>query len=371
MICVFYQKSIFFWSTDKYKAIIDKILDNAKNVLGIDIVIDHIDIKDFIKPNASPKIKIFCYSTYKILYNSSKRFVRMTGDYEYIYENYENIEGVITKINKIPLTQIVYIICYENESEFFEIVLKSNARYLYQTLEQERNIIITSIINLLSINNKEEHNFILLSDKPKYGLKVMGFIYEEVDWEYDRNICLSLNSENITNEIREKIVEDICLNFSFKSQKFKIETIFQNNKKSINSFFSTIFDLLKKELDFLKLINIEENKVEYFKRIYVINLYLILYKSLITKSHNDKIYNDLVYVLDNINLQTIFYNSVSIFRSLLPNQAKYLKKEEIAQKKWIVSFHLGYGKKIKTLLYSKIYDKKLTYENFENQNVII
>jgi len=354
---------------EEYRSIVEKICDNAKTFIGVDIIVEHLDVKDYIKPINSPKLKIFSFNTYRILYNSSKRFVKLTGDYENLYENYENKDGIITKINKLPLNQIVYIICYENENEFFEIVLKSNARYLYQTLEQERNLIITSIIDLVSFNNPEEHNFILLSNKPKYGLKVMGFIYDEVDWEYDRNICLSLLSSEITDEIREKIVEDICLNFCFKSQKFRIDSII-SNKKNISNFFQNIFDILKKQGENLKTLNLEENKSEYYRKVYVINLYLILYKSLISKYHYDTVLTDLYGIIINTNLQTIFFNSITIFRSMIPIKGKYLKKDEIAQKKWIVSFHLENGAKIKTLLYSKIFEKNLTYDNFENQNVL-
>ena len=86
------------------------------------------------------------------------------------------------------------------------------------------------------------------------------------------------------------------------------------------------------------------------RSLYMFNIYLILCKTLITKSHNDKLISDIINFLDNVQFQTIFYNSISIFKILIPTKDfELLKKDEIAQRKWMISSHFDYAIKIKYL----------------------
>jgi len=353
---------------EELKIIVDKIVDNAKNFLSLDLSVDPIEIKEIPRNPIQQKGKIFSFETDRILYNSYKRHVKLTADNNFIYENYENNNKILYRVNKIPINEIINIICYENETEFFEIVLKSNARYLYLTNNQERNIIVTNLINLLSNEeNKQENNFIVLSNKPKYGLRIMGFISDEIDSDYEKNLAENLNSCLNDSNLRDKIIEEICLNFCFKSAQSSLEPFISNKK-----YLSYLFENVSVELENIRKLNPEEKKEELNRKLNTINLYLIFYRTILIKYNNDKLVADLSkQFIPELSYQTVFYNLTNIFKLLVPPSAKSLKKEEVTKKKWIISFHFEYGVKLKNILYSKIYDKQhLNYENFENQNVI-
>ena len=354
-----------------YRSTIEWVAFDSKRetrirISDIEKILENIDRKDIQKNPDIPKMKVFSFKTNRILYNSTKRFIKLTGDKKFIYEIYENEDKTIDKINKIPINEIIYIISYENELEFFEIVLKSSARYLYQTIDPERNIIVTNIINLISNCDNKSANFLVLCNKPKYGLRVMGFLSDEIDSDYEKNI--SENFNNFINEIplRNNIIEEICLNFCFQSSLTKIETIISNKKIS-----QELFEIVTIELENLKKLNSEENKVEFGKKLYLINIFLIFYKIILSKFNNDKLITDLSKILKtDIGYHTIFYNVMNIFKLLIPKETKQTRRDDIAKKKWIISLHLEYGVKFKWILYSKLFEKNLiNNDNFENQNV--
>jgi hypothetical protein len=352
-------------NTEDVKFLVEKISENCQNFLGSELRIEYHGLKDFPKSFPLPKTKFFSHQVYRLLYNSYKRSIRLSADFDFLYEIYETAEGVITKINNIPINDIIYLIAYESDMEYFEIVLKSNARYLFQTSNYDRNIIITNLIDLIANkNNNDESNFLLLSSKPKFGMRVIGFINEEVDWEYEKHLFVNLYNCFSEKKIREQLVEDICLNFCFKSEKFSNEPI--SNKK----IFQMIYDLITEEFQVLDNAYQNEDSNLTKNRLYVLNNYLILCKTLITKFHYDKLISDLMNHVDNIQFQTIFYNSISIFKVLIPASGKFLKKDEIAQRKWMISSHFDNAIKIKNLLFSKIFEKKVKISNFEERNIL-
>ena len=141
----------------------------------------------------------------------------------------------------------------------------------------------------------------------------MGFLSDEIDSDYEKNI--SENFNNFINEIplRNNIIEEICLNFCFQSSLTKIETIISNKKIS-----QELFEIVTIELENLKKLNSEENKVEFGKKLYLINIFLIFYKIILSKFNNDKLITDLSKILKtDIGYHTIFYNVMNIFKLLI------------------------------------------------------
>ena len=132
-----------------------------------------------------------------------------------------------------------------------------------------------------------------------------------------------------------------------------------------------LFEIVTIELENLKKLNSEENKVEFGKKLYLINIFLIFYKIILSKFNNDKLITDLSKILKtDIGYHTIFYNVMNIFKLLIPKETKQTRRDDIAKKKWIISLHLEYGVKFKWILYSKVFEKNLiNNDNFENQNV--
>ena len=71
-------------------------------------------------------------------------------------------------------------------------MLKNDSRFLYQAINN-RNIIVTSLIDIIiSKDNYEEGDFLLLPSKPKFGLKIMGYNKDELDVSYEQSIQLNL-----------------------------------------------------------------------------------------------------------------------------------------------------------------------------------
>lgn len=376
-------------NSNNLKLIIEKFLENCRTFLGYEVNTEHISSKDIIATNKTqivPKSKLFVFQKiHRILYNNQWMEFSLWADYDFLYEIYENSENIITKLTKIPISEISYLIMYENEKQFFEVVMKNNARFLYQAINYERDLIVTHLIDLIS--NKDESNFLLLPSKPKFGMRINGFINDQVDWEYEKQLFNNLYSFFNDPVIRQQIVEDICLNFCFKSDKFKMEPI--TNKK----IYQMIYELIPEDLNNLEnLMKIEEkenllnnsqnaqnqklksnnntsagNKKQnnlLFSKVYTINNYLILCKNIFVKSHYDKLISDVINYIEsslnytnfNFNFQTIFYNAISIFKNLIPSKNGILKKDEIAQRKWMISSHFDNAIKIKKLLFSKIFN---------------
>jgi hypothetical protein len=353
---------------------VEKLVQNCKFFIGYDIPVEQMQT-GLPKNLTLPKSKHFSFNVKRILYNSYKISIKFIADNDFLYEVYEGPGEQIVKINALPISEILYLICYETEYEFFELVMKSNARYLYQSnavsypnsmTYAERNVIVTNLIDLIANKNLEEENGILiLSSKPKFAIRVNGFINDEVDWEYEKVLFNNLHIYWDDDKKRENIIEDICLNFCCKSEKFKNEVI--TNKK----IYQQIYDMISKEVTKLEELLDKGSMDAVNRELYILNIYLILCRTLITKSHYDKLITDLLTCVQTINFQTIFYNSISIFKTLIPTKGlDLLKKDEIAQRRWIISSHFDYATKIKSLLFKKIYDNKQKIANFEEKNIL-
>jgi hypothetical protein len=353
---------------------VEKLAQNCRVFIGYDIPIEQYEL-GIPRGLTYPKIKNFSFNLKRILYNSYKINIKFLADNDYLYEIYEGPDSQINKINVLPISEILYLICYETEYEFFEIVLKSNARYLYQSnlvnyqysqAYAERNVIVTNLIDLIANKNLDEENGILIfSSKPKFAIRVNGFINDEVDWEYEKTLFNNLHLYWDEDSKREKIIEDICLNFCCQSEKFKNEVI--TSKK----IYQQIYDMISKEVTKLEELLDKGSMDAVNKELYILNIYLILCRTLITKFHYDKLITDLLICVQTINFQTIFYNSISIFKTLIPTKGlDLLKKEEIAQRRWIISSHFDYATKIKSLLFKKIYEGRQKIPNFEEKNIL-
>ncbi len=69
--------------------------------------------------------------------------------------------------------------------------------------------------------------------------------------------------------------------------------------------------------------------------------------------------------------ETIYLNSSLIFKKLIPNKASSFKKDEIAQRKWIISSHFDNGLKLRNLLYQKIFKGNNLIPKFEKSKVLL
>lgn len=368
--------------------IVNKLKDNYKNFIGCDLKIEEHKTLNTVQNLIFPKNQTFIFENInRILYSNIKQKTILCADAGFISEVYENEDRTINKINKIPLEDILFLILYETNPNYLEIVLKTNARFLYQTFSEvtnaelqlnqidqtstktekakkytlnDRNIIITSIIDLISnLNNKDLSSILLLSSKPKFGLRILGFPNNEVDWEYEKHLFIELYNK-IKEEIeRDIILEDISLNFCFKSEKFRTEVINTKAIQSIYDIFSSELSKLKQGIEKLELLS---------KQIYILNICLIVIKNLISKFHYDKLITDIASNLETLKYETISYNCISIFNSLIFKQEKY-KKDEIAQRKWLIFSHFENGSKVKSLLLHKVFLNKIKIKDFEETSV--
>lgn len=299
-----------------------------------------------------------------------EKSMRLVADTEYLYEMLEDDEGNFNKINKIPLQEITYVVCSEFRKDYFEIFLKNNSRFVYKVSNSERNIIVTNLLDVISEKAKNsEDEILLLSYKPKIEIRINGFINEEVDVDYENKLFANLQNSIADEKMREKIIEDICINFCFRSKKFRMNPTI--NKKTLQSIYEIIPQETNKLNDLQKQeVNFANNKT-YSKRLSLVNHYLILIQSLIKIFHSEKLIGELFDLIESNNSQIIFYNVFVIYRNLLPSSSKILKKEEIAQRKWMISSHFDNSVKIKNILYNKIFDFKTKQKslNFEENNV--
>ena len=296
--------------------------------------------------------------------------LKLLADTDYLYEISEDKEGKILKMSKIPLQEIIFVVCSEFRKDYFEIFLKNGSRFVYKVLNNERNIIIGNILDIITekVKNREEE-ILLLSYKPRIEYRISGFINDEVDMDYENKLVLNL--QNFINEekIREKIIEDICVNFCFRSKKFKLNPIV--NKKLLQ----TLYEVIPRELGKITEIQRQEvntnNNKNFSKRLSVLNYYLILIRNVVRIYHSEKLIGDLFDLVEAIPSQIIFYNIFLIYRNLLLNTSKSMKKDEIAQRKWMISSHFDNSVKIKNILFNKIFDFKTKQKiyNYEENNV--
>ena len=100
-------------NTSESKQILNKITENAKNFLGLEIDVKNLEFSELTKFMHGIKLKLFSFKVYRIIYNAHKEVLNFIGDNDYFYEFYENQEGIITRVNKIAYVDIMYIINHE------------------------------------------------------------------------------------------------------------------------------------------------------------------------------------------------------------------------------------------------------------------
>ncbi len=352
------------------KIIVEKISEYCKAFLGNEINLEYLSINDFKKSFLPPKTKIFSYSNiFRRIYDMYEKRMKLVADTEYLYEIIEE-EGIYYKINKIPLQEIIYVVSSEFRKDYFEIFMKNNSRFVYKASNNERNMIVSNLLDVISEKTKNsEDEILLLSYKPKTEFKINGFINDEVDVDYENKLYINLQNSVSDETMREKILEEVCINFCFRSKKFKLNP--NMNKKTLQSIyeiipqeFNKLNEIQKQEINFI-------NNKNYSKKLNLINQYLIFIQSVIKISHSEKLIAELLELIESNNSQIIFYNVFLTCKNLLPSSSKVLKKEEIAQRKWMISSHFDNAVKIKNILYNKIFDFKTKQKsiNFEENNV--
>jgi hypothetical protein len=352
------------------KILVEKIAEYCKIFLGYDLIIENLYLKDFKKNYSYSKNLIFSYqNVYRRLFDMHEKQIKFQADHEYIYEITENSKGEICKINKISLQEIIYVVCSDNRKDHFELFLKDNSRYVYKVNNNDRNLIVTNILDIISEKSKNnENDILLLSYKPKIEYRINGFIGGEVDPDFENCLLQNLQKFIEDERLREKIIEDICMNFCLRSKKFKMNSII--NKKLLQGLYEIIPNETNKIIQLQKAEkNFENNKI-YGKKLSVVNHYLILIQSVIKIFHSENLISDLFDLMECNSSQIIFYNIFFIYKSLLPT-SRSLNKEEIAQRKWMISSHFDNANKIKNILLNKIFDFKLKQKNlnFEQNNV--
>ncbi len=353
------------------KITVEKISEYCKLFLGYEIILEFSPVSEFKKTFPAPKTKLFAYSNiFRRIYDMYEKSMRLLADTEYLYEILDDEDGNISKINKIPLQEIIYVVCSEFRKDYFEVFLKNNSRFVYKIGNSERNTIVTNLLDVISEKAKNsEDEILLLSYRPKIEIRINGFINDEVDVDYENKLFSNLQNCIADEKIREKIIEDVCINFCFRSKKFRINPAI--NKKTLQSIYEVIPHETNKLIELQKQeVNFANNK-NYSKRLSLINHFLILIKNVIRIFHSEKLIADLFELIDSNNSQIIFYNVFVIYKSLLPSSCKILKKDEIAQRKWMISSHFDNSVKIKNILYNKIFDftSRQKSFNFEENNV--
>jgi len=354
------------------KIIVEKISEYCKVFLGYEIILEFLPISEFKKVYPEPKTKIFSYSNvFRRIYDLYEKRIRLVADTEYLYELLEDEQGNLTKINKIPLQEIIYLVCSEFRKDYFEIFLNNNSRFVFKASNSERNIIVSNLLDLISEKAKNsEDEILLLSYKPKIEIRINGFINDEVDVDYENTLFANLQNLISDEKIREKIIEDVCINFCFRSKKFRGNPTI-NKKTPLQSIYEIIPQETNKLIELQKQeVNFANNK-SYSKRLSLISHYLILIKSVIKIFYSEKLIGELFELIESNNSQVIFYNVFAIYKNMLLSSSKVLKKEEIAQRKWMISSHFDNSIKIKNILFNKVFDfnTKQKNPNFEENNV--
>jgi len=314
----------------------------------------------------------------KILYSDLKMEISLRGDVNFLYEYSKNNK----LLSKIPYSSILYVIIYETIDNFFELILRGNNRLIFETIHNEKNKILSYIIEALSIN-KSTGDFLVLPIKSKFGKRIYGFPNDIPDYDYEYHLLNSFIKTSSV-ETRRNIIEDMALNMCFKNDNLQRgESLFNNeeitiqlteeikrcrndiiNRKDDSKLTS---DLYKFNLLIIVLRNIGENMFYQKNNLVKEILFDIVQNNILT---------------NNINFFSVFYNVFSIYKNLLKKNefsiinktGKKQKKEEQKRKNEIITFlNASFFKK---LLYERIYQRKKGNEsnelilNFETINML-
>lgn len=332
-------------NNDEYMTIIEKIIENSKEFLGYDILfLENENEEEFASENISQNqssytktensfdlIKktqispVFSFSNLnRIIFNEIKIEISLTCDGTTLFEMREN-----RKISKIPLSSILFIIIYEMNENFFEIILNDNSRLLYETLPNNRNCIVLSIIECLS---NCDNYFIVLPSKPKLGKRVRGFPQNIPDCDYETKLCRILINE--TGDNLKNVIEELCINLCFKDDlPQQREVIFTNVDK--NSLFNKIYQEINLCIKEIKTKNNDNNKK--WSDLYRLNLLLLICKNIGYEIYSEQFKQILIICIKDIEYVSVFYNSISIIKQFLSTKCIRNKKEESIFKNEIIN----------------------------------
>lgn len=330
---------------DEYMTIIEKIIENSKEFLGYDILFFENENEDeFASENISQNLssntktensfdlikktqisQIFTFSSLnRIIFNEIKTEISLSCDGTTLFEMREN-----RKISKIPLTSILFIIIYEMNENFFEIILNDNSRLLYETLPNMRNRIVLNIIECLS---NSDNYFFILPSKPKLGKRVRGFPQNIPDCDYETKLCRILISE--TGDNVKNVIEELCINLCFKDDlPQQREMIFTNIDK--NMLFDKIYQEVNSCIKEIKTKKDENNKK--WSDLYRLNLLLLICKNIGYEIYCPQFKQILLTCIKDIQYVSVFYNSISIIKQFLSTKCIRNKKEESTFKNEIIN----------------------------------
>ena len=314
----------------------------------------------------------------KIIYSDLKIEISLRGDVNFLYEYSKNNK----LLAKIPYSSILYVIIYETIDNFFELILKENNRLIFETKNNEKNKILSYIIEALSIN-KSTGDFLVLPIKSKFGKRIYGFPNDIPDYEYEYHLLNSFIKTSSV-ETRKNIIEDMALNMCFKNDNLQRgESLFNNEEITVH----LIEEIKRCRNDIIN--RKDDSKLS--SDLYKFNLLIIVLRNigenmfyqknnLIKEILADIVQNNLI--TNTINFFSVFYNVFSIYKNLLKKNefsivhktGKKQKKEEQKRKNDIITFLNGSF--FKKLLYEKIYQKRKGNEsnelipNFETVNIL-
>ena len=343
---------------DEYMTIVDKIIENSSEFLGYTIPFSNdIDTMNNIEEeNTNKEMKtIFSFSNiHRILFNEIKIDITMTCDNISLYEINN---GKV--ISTIPLSSIMFVILYETNENYFELILNDNSRLIYEAIPEMKNTIVTTIIE--SLQGIESYFFILPS-KPKLGKRIRGFPQNISDFEFETKL-IKLFLASDSNDILRNVIEELCVNDCFReSTPQQRDTIFDTtNKKRI---FSKIYTEMKKSIQEIKAKKEEDNKK--WTELYKLNLMLLVCKNIGWEIYSNEFKDILIACLDELEFVSVFYNSVMIIREFLMTKGIRNKKEELTFKNEIITnvTTTGFFKKfaVKKIFIDNIQSNKRLFE---------
>lgn len=370
------------------EAMIEKIKENSGKFLGYSIKEDeamnkeinmdkyqndNVDLGPLSKQiNHGPNVVVplkkrrFCVTVYRTLYSEIKVEIYLIADKNFIYEYYINDD---TFYNQIDIRKIQYIVLYETNENFFELIFEDNSRLIYETKNEEKNIVLSYIIEAVT-ELKPECDFLVLPAKPKTGKKIKGFPNERCEYEYEKNLYSTL-IKNIKGESLRQILEEICLNMCFREDtsvnnfQTMLDVEIENNHLAFNSLYEEIQNSL---IGISTLLNpiAEDSKI--INELYKISLSLLVCRNLANIIYSTEMKEILSICIKKTKFFSIFYNAVSIYKQLTFKNKK-MKKEELTRKTELLNIISCLF--VKDFLYSKIYySNSHKIENFEEQNIL-
>ena len=333
---------------------------NINNIKNTDNKMASIFSRPIILLNTKPKIENriigFSYNSNKndseyekfILKKLLQTFV-VDDNCTHNQENIDNKTNSNKNINNLILSNNLNNLYYSHltkEQIIEEICLNFcfNMYHFKNEINSNSNVYKNAIINIYECLNKE--------------------IIKLENLSIDNNFLEKSTNNNINNVITYTNNSNVSIpnnNLCYNSNAFhnrsltKSSSLSNLSENKINSSTSNNNAIL---FTANKLTSEEELEVKKTKLIYTINLYLVLSKNLLVNFNCEKLLKIVLSSCKKPISQTLFYNSLCIIKELLPiindnNQIQEyqpFKKEEIAQKKWLISTYLEDGYLLKELI---------------------